>query len=221
MAWFTRFTRFGDTHLVYAQEEENSCGIACVMMCVFKINKLRPGSQATYKETEIYKAYDKHFKAMKPNVRGNKAYDGSIYSYATILAKTLNDLNCGTWEAKCLAETAVSQAVVDSVGTDIVGAGPLVNSIMRGYPIILLTRWDQGGGHFIVVDTVNSVFGRLYASVCDPWDGNVHITHFQTGKAFEYEASTPRFSWDLGGKRHEYSGSSGSTVRGWVIRRTN
>ena len=219
MAWFTRFTRFGDAHLVYAQEEENSCGIACILMVVFKINKLRPGAQALHQETQIYRAYDRHFATMRPAVRGGTPYDGSVYTYATILARTLNDLNCGTWEAVNLNENAVSQAIVDSVGTDVVGAGPVVNALTRGSPIILLTRWDVGGGHFIVVDTVNNFLGRLYASVCDPWDGNVHITRFSTGSPFEYEASTPRFSWDLGGRRHEYSGASGSTVRGWVIRR--
>lgn len=224
MAWFTRFTRFGDTHLVYAQEAENSCGIACVMMCVFKINKLRPGATAVHEEQRIYQVYDRHFQRMAPAQRAGTPYDGSIYTYAGILAATLNDLNCGTWEAVCLNENAVSQAIVNAVGTDIVTgtlAGAAINALTRGYPIILLTRWDQGGGHFIVVDTVNNFFGRLYASVCDPWDGNVHITHFSTGQPFVYEASTPRFSWDLGGTRHEYSGAHGSTVRGWVIRRVN
>ena len=53
MAWFTRFTRFGDVHLVYSQEAENSCGIACVMMTVFKISKLSPGVRSLYKEKQI------------------------------------------------------------------------------------------------------------------------------------------------------------------------
>jgi len=38
MAWFTRITRFGDVHLVYGQEHDRSCGLACIMMCVFKLN---------------------------------------------------------------------------------------------------------------------------------------------------------------------------------------
>lgn len=219
MGWFTRFTRFGDSHMVYAQEAENSCGIACVMMVVFKVNKLTPGRKATHIEGKIYKAYDKHWKAKYPGIRGGTPYDGSIYSYATLLAKTLNDLNCGQWEAVNIGESRVSKAIIDSVGTDYVGAGPLLNSLTRGSPIILLTRWTVGGGHFIVVDTVNYFFGSLYASVCDPWDGNVHITPFDLDTSFTYEASTPRLSWDLGGKRHEYSGATGSTVRGWIIRR--
>ena len=59
MAWFTRFTRFGDVHLVYAQEQQNSCGIACVMMTVFKINKLTPGVRALHTEREIYGVYSR------------------------------------------------------------------------------------------------------------------------------------------------------------------
>ena len=109
MAWFTRFTRFGDDHLVYAQEADNYCGIACVMMCVFKINKLRPGATAVTQEQEIYRVYDRHFQRMAPAQRNGTPYDGSIYTYAGILAATLNDLNCGTWEAVCLNENAVSQ----------------------------------------------------------------------------------------------------------------
>lgn len=221
MAWFTRFTRFGDTHMVYVQEAENSCGIASVMMVVFKVNKLSPGRQAVHNEQAVYRAYDRHFQTMLPAVRGGTAYDGSIYTYASVLARTLNDLNCGTWEARNIGEGAVSQAIVDSVGTDIVGGNPIVNTLNRGTPIILLTRWWVGGGHFVVVDTVNNFLGTLYASVCDPWDGNVHITEFAPGQSFHYEASTPRLSWDLGGTRHEYAAASGSTVRGWVIRRVS
>lgn len=221
MAWFTRFTRFGDSHIVYAQEEENSCGIASVMMVVFKINKLRPGRQAIHREEEIYRVYDRHWQRAYPGRRGGTPYDGSIYTYASVLASTLNDLNCGRWEARNLGEGNVAQAIVDSVGTDIVGTSPIVNALTRGTPIILLTKWWVGGGHFVVVDTVNNFLGTLYASVCDPWDGNVHITRFETGQPFHYEASTPRFSWDAGGTRHEYAGSAGSTVRGWVVRRVS
>jgi hypothetical protein len=54
MAWFSRFTRFGDMHLVYGQEANMSCGIASVMMCVFKINKLNPGATSVTVEQDIY-----------------------------------------------------------------------------------------------------------------------------------------------------------------------
>ena len=57
MAWFTRLTRFGDVHLVYGQEAGMSCGIASVMMCAFKLNKLTPGATAVTIEKDIYQKY--------------------------------------------------------------------------------------------------------------------------------------------------------------------
>ena len=57
MAWFTRLTRFGDAHLVYGQEANMSCGIASVMMCVFKVNKLKPGAASVTVEKDIYQKY--------------------------------------------------------------------------------------------------------------------------------------------------------------------
>ena len=210
MAWFTRFTRFGDVHMVYAQENECSCGIAAVMMTVFKINELVPGAQAMYKEQEVYDVYS--------DVIGSK-YDGTAYTYVDKLATVLNRLNVGTWEAVDIGAVNVPQAIVDSVGIEIVGVDPLINELCQGDPIIILIRWDDGDGHIVVVDTVNSWSGRLYASVCDPWDGDVHITRFKIGKPFHYEAEANVFSWDLGGKRHEYKGTRPGEVKGWVVRK--
>ncbi len=218
MGWFTRFSRFGDFHLVYGQEAQNSCGIASVMMCVFKVNKLKPGKKAVHVETEVYKAYDKHLAGS--SVDDGYVYDGSVYTYAGLLADTLNDLNVGKWEAKNVGTTAVAQTIVDSVGKEYVGAGPIVNTYLHGYPIIVLVNWSGGmGGHFVVVDTVN-VFGRrIYASVCDPWDADVHITPLTISTPFEYVAKKQKTSWSFGGKKFSYPSQSEGTVQGWVIRR--
>lgn len=43
MAWFTRVTRFGDAHMVYAQEKQRTCGRASVMLAIFKKNTRVPG----------------------------------------------------------------------------------------------------------------------------------------------------------------------------------
>lgn len=53
--WFTRFTRFGDTHLVFGQEQGISCGLACVIMAAYKINKLTPSVKAMYDEDDMMK----------------------------------------------------------------------------------------------------------------------------------------------------------------------
>ncbi len=217
MAWFTRFTRFGDAHIVYSQEAENSCGIACVIMVVFKMHKLSPGKQAVYKETEVYKLYDEQRKKF-PAIWDGIPYDGSAYSWSGVLAATLNQLDVGRWETKDVGAAGVSQAIIDSVGQDYVGLGPLINGARRGDPIIVLTDWIVGGGaHFVCIDTVNNFFGTTYASVCDPWDGDVHIQAFEAGKTFEYLADKPRLSWDTGGTRHEYAAAKKGEFRGWIV----
>lgn len=217
MGWFSRFTRFADMHMVYGQEAVNSCGIASVMMVVFKINKLVPGAQALYKEKEVYAAYDKHLAGSDVDTG---SYDGSVYTYAGLLAKTLNDLKVGSWEAKFVGAAAVPQAIMDAVGVDYVGAGPIFNGIRRKDPIIVLVNWAGNmGGHFVVVDTVNKIMNNTWASVCDPWDADVHITPMTKGAPFNYTGKTQWSSWSLGGVKQEYTTESNGAVQGWVVRR--
>jgi hypothetical protein len=223
MAWFLRVTRFASLHAVYAQEQKNSCGIASVMMVNFKEKKgliaaaastaaipivgsaIAPAlTKAALKsaiavETEVYKAY--------AEVSG-KAYDGSAYTYTDDLAKVLNKLGIGTWEDKFVGENSVAGAVLDSLtgGSE--------------HPIILLTNWKaDGGGHFVVCDEVHDFMGTKYACICDPWNGDVVITSFKRGEAFNYTAKDPFGSWDLGGKKHSYAAPQESKMNGWVVRR--
>lgn len=211
MAWFTRFTRFGDVHFVYSQEQNNSCGIACVLMCVFKLNKLVPGRQALLYERRIYDVY---------GAVSGATYDGSAYTYTNHLARTLNRLNCGAWEEKLVGPVKVPKAIVNSTGVDPVGLGPLASVVRSRDPIIVLVNWTGGGGHFVVTDTVNKTGGKLYASICDPWDGDVHVHEFALNKAFSYVGAPMPFSWDLGGTRHDYSSGGGpGALNGWVVRR--
>jgi len=210
MAWFLRFTRFGDAHFVYAQEKDNSCGIACVMMTVFKINKLVPGHAAIHTEREIYKAYSRV---------SHTKYDGTAYTYANHLASTLNHLHVGTWRAEFLGAGGVADAVVKSTGES--GGGPVVSYGHGHYPIIALVGWSSGGAHFVVVDTVVRWDGKLYATVNDPWDGDVHVTPIQHGAPIHYVGTHVPWSWDLGGYRHDYSGTSTGDGNGWVVRRAH
>ncbi|MBV8126445.1 MAG: hypothetical protein JO114_02135 [Planctomycetaceae bacterium] len=208
MAWFTRFTRFGDVHLVYAQEQQNSCGIACVMMTVFKINKLTPGVRALHTEREIYGVYSRV---------SHTNYNGSSYSYATHLASTLNQLRVGKWKAENVGTSSVTNAILRSVGT--VSPGPVINLPDGHYPIIVLVGWNSGGAHFVVVDTVVSFLSSNYASVCDPWDGDVHVTTIQSNQTFNYVGAAIPWSWDLGGIRRDYSSPTPGGGNGWIVHR--
>jgi hypothetical protein len=201
MGWFSRFTRFGDAHMVYGQERDNSCGLASIMMCVFKINKLTPGKQALHTENEVIKTFTDTL-GYAPQVATNQ-----VGTNGGELVKVLNKLNVGKWEYHQCGEAGVAGEIIDSVGTDIFsfGAAAIANAIARGQPIICGTDWDVTGGHWVVVDTVNNFFGTLYASVNDPWDADVHITPIARGSTVRYIAEKAKTSWDAGGIRHEWA----------------
>jgi hypothetical protein len=207
VAWFSRFTRFGDMHLVYGQEANMSCGIASVMMCIFKLNKIKPGATALTLEKNIYKRYE--------------AATGGAYSpettgtYPDKLATILNAFTKGNWRAETTQPESVPQKLIDKTGV-IKGLGPAVTV----NPVILGVDWDLGGAHWVVVDTVREMFGTTYATICDPWDTNVHIQPFKTGSPFLYDAATGGFTIDFGGshkgRKQPYTGNAAKgQVKTW------
>jgi hypothetical protein len=204
MAWFTRFTRFGDTHLVYGQEAGMSCGIASLLMCVFKVNKLTPGATALAVEKDIYAKY--------------AAAMGTTYSaetqgtYPQGLASVLNQFTSGNWRWRNTAPNDVPKALTDKVGVT-GGLGPVINV----EPVILGVDWDQGGAHWVVVDTIRTAFGTTYATICDPWDTNVHMQAFKTGEVFRYDAAGGGFMVNLWGtNKGEKQPYVGNAAKGQV-----
>jgi hypothetical protein len=186
MAWFSRFTRFGDVHLVYGQEANMSCGIASVMMCVFKINKLVPGKDAVTAEADIDKKYAAVLgKAYAPELEG---------TYPEKLATVLNSLTSGTWRWHQTAPNDVGQALIDRIGVT-TRFGPVVDV----EPVILGVDWDLGGAHWVVIDTIRALLDTNYATICDPWDTNVHIQSFSTSSPFRYDAASGGFMHNFGG----------------------
>jgi hypothetical protein len=186
VAWFTRLTRFGDVHLVYGQEANMSCGIASVMMCVFKVNKLTPGSTSVTVEKDIYQKYSA--------VMGSAYTPETTGTFPQHLATVLNSFTSGNWAWHNFSPTDVPQKLVDKVGTTS-GFGAVVNV----EPVILGVDWDQGGAHWIVVDTIRDMLGQSYATICDPWDANVHMQTFKVGDPFYYDASSGGFMMNFGG----------------------
>ena len=208
MAWFSRITRFGDLHLVYGQEEDMSCGIASVMMCVFKINKLTSGAKAVLVEKEIYDKYSSASGAKyQPHTKG---------THPTHLVSVLNQLNCGTWKWHSLSGTAASRKILDTVGKT-TGLGPTVNC----NPLIVGVDWDAGGAHWIVIDTIREFGGTKYATICDPWDTNVHIQSISAGAAFEYDAGKGGAMFNLWGTHKgvtsPYAATSHGAVKNWGL----
>ncbi len=213
MSWFTRFTRFGDMHMVFSQEAENSCGIACCRMVIFKVNKVKLDSSAFESEDTLDGAYGDIIKAK---------YDGSAYTFASKLAKLLNKFVPGNWTAENVGASNVAQALLDGVGKT---ANPssltevIINNVKKISPIVVLVGWSTNGAHFVVIDTIHEVNGTLYASVCDPWDGDVHVTSFALCQPFNYTGASQPLSWNLGAApEHKYATPSAGAGNGWIIR---
>ncbi len=202
MAWFTRITRFGDVHLVYGQEANMSCGIASVMMCVFKINKLKPGATAMTVEKDICQKYaDASGTPYAPNKKG---------TLPKHLAHVLNEFTSGHWRWHHFHPNHVPSVLVHKVGVAS-GLGPTVDV----NPVILGVDWETHGAHWVVVDTVREFLGTKYATVCDPWDSNVHIQKIREHHPFHYNANEGGFSFDFWGSHKEYTNSAKGQVKTW------
>jgi hypothetical protein len=225
VSWFVRVSKFAELHVVYSQQAENSCGIACVIMVNFKLKKwMLPAAYATgaipvfgpivqpiasrlalesavKAEKEVYAAYAK--------VSG-APYDGSAYSYADVLPKVLNELGIGVWRSACLSATAIADKIIAnfSGGNDV--------------PMILLLHWTDGGGHFVCCDGVTKSGGNIYANICDPWDGQVRTPQVTKGQAANYAADDPGFHIDFFQSHHDYAaGGKSGAMDGWVIYQTS
>ena len=195
MAWFTRFTRFGDMHMVFGQEQGISCGVACVIMAAFKINKFIPGRRALYTEADIL--------AKATAVLGPNPLGGAGLGNQQIL-RVLNhaDLRMTGWQYSRLTPTDVPGQIIRRVGVT-GGIGPTVDV----NPIIVGIDWTRGGGHWVLIDTVRTFSGRRYATVCDPWDANVHIVRIEERQTFSY-TGRPAVAVDLWGTHYRYNNPS-------------
>ncbi len=204
MAWFMRVTRFGDVHLVYGQQANMSCGIASLMMCVFKINKLTPGAQALHVEKDIYDKYaTASGAAYQPEQRG---------THPNHLVTVLNQLDCGAWTWHSLPGVAATQkilAVVDQSS----GLGPTV----AVNPLILGVDWNFGGAHWVVIDTIREFGGKRYATICDPWDANVHVQPIEAGEPFVYEAGQGGLAVDFWGSHKGAAEPHARGLKGTVV----
>lgn len=204
MAWFSRFTRFGDMHLVYGQEANASCGIACVMMCVFKLNKLKPGATAVTIEKDVYKKYERAL--------GSRYTPDDVGTYPQHLASVLNGFTSGRWKSHFAPPNDVAKILVDKVGVT-AGLGP----VLQAEPVIIGVDWDNGkNSHWVVVDTIRDVGFARYATICDPWDTNVHLQSFSLGSPFRYDASSGGLMIDFWGTSKGTADPYGNSAKGQV-----
>lgn len=202
MAWFTRFSRFGDMHLVFGQEQGMTCGPSSALMCYTKINKLSPGA-ALYNSTQRIKdLYQQWLGA---------PYDGSTAgTFPAGLVYALNRLSCGTWTQSTVSASDAADRIISLVGTT-GGFGPTVTV----NPIIVGVDWDgTTASHWVCIDTVRTFMGSHYATVCDPWDAGLHVQSITPGQNFIYNAAQT-IDFDFWGTHYEYSGTSRGRVLNW------
>lgn len=217
MGWFLRSSKNG-VHVVYGQQSDASCGIACVIMVNFKMKKGQlaaaaasvPGggvfsvpvvagafAGAVKSEEEVDAAYAK--------VSG-QPYTGSTYTYADVLPKVLNKLNIGTWTSKCVPATQVADTIISRAGSNT--------------PCITLVHWRAGGGHFVVCDNVVRTGNGTEADFCDPWDAAVRTISLRPGQSILYQsAAVNQPGLDLG-QHKSYASCSTADMDGWIVYQT-
>jgi hypothetical protein len=219
MQWYSRISRFGDLHMVYGQKWANSCGLASTVMCAFKMNKFAMGQQAVYEEQKIKEKYEK---------ASGSPYDPKTqYTDGKFLQTVLSDVTGKNWALEWYSEKDRAGAIIDSV--DSYGAlalGPTISSKC----CIVLARWGAGGAHWVVVDSVRSAFGFHWATICDPWDTNLHIVRLTKGQPIKYDAADVSAGVDIGSSGSQASGGkvdtgvatrtatyAGDAVVDWII----
>jgi hypothetical protein len=208
MSWFSRVTRFGDVHMVFGQERSISCGVACIIMAAFKINKLTPGVQAAFSEADILAKAQTLF---GPNPLGSAGLNNPQ------MVQLLNapEFGMSNWRLDTLPPSQVGTKIITQVGVTS-GLGPTLTC----KPVIVGVDWIGGGGHWVLVDTVRTFIGRRYATVCDPWDANVHVTSVASGAPFNYTGQKEA-GIDFWGTHYDYTNPSvGGALLGDIIYQT-
>lgn len=191
-SWSVKIDHYASVHVVRKQDEENSCGIASILMVNFKQKKhlmaagVATGSllsigggaigsyvgselsgyslkQAVKDEPEIYKIYS--------DVTGS-LYDGTTYSNALKFPEVLSRLGLGAWVCFNAGESGFFDTAKAS--TD------------AGKPVIGHIKWAGNKcAHFVVIDDAHDDS----LSVCDPGGGELRIIRAKSGAIVKYHAS--------------------------------
>ena len=196
MANWKSVTSFLGTHWTYTQQNSDSCGPSCVMMMI------RKRTNVVISENDAFLAYDSYGNPdnySNPEGEVIREYDGQVYTEAERLARTIR--------------TLIGKATVHNVNVN--NVGKLIKSSLRNGPLIGLVSWRGGGGHFVVIDYGGIKKGRFYATVCDPWDGNVRLVPIGATGPVDYLPDYPATK-----KLHHKKSSGGLQTgyfNGWVV----
>ncbi|CAN5290802.1 hypothetical protein BH10PSE15_BH10PSE15_04530 [soil metagenome] len=196
--WRVRLTSRGTAHMVKQQQMPMSCGMASCAMVNYKMKKgalltavaedaaLSVGipifgamigaeltreavDYAVKSEPEVYKIYSQ--------VTGSP-YDGNIGTDVEKYPEVLRQLNCGDWETLTVPANGVGNSIS--------------SALLRGSPVIACVSWFSGGSHAVVIDPTFYAPGQTWF-VCDPGDGDVHVTATSNEKLVFYRGMRGTF----------------------------
>ena len=105
---------------------------------------------------------------------------------------------------------------------DKIGVRGMLGPAISVKPAMVGITWSDGSGHWVVIDTVRKVFGDLVATVCDPWDTNVHMQDFTRGGVFAYRPGDGGLTLSIGshkGQANPY-GKTTSGIADAIIYKT-
>lgn len=199
MQWYSRISRFGDIHMVYGQKWANSCGLASTVMCAFKTNKFAPGQQAVYEEQKIKDEYSKVLGAVYDPV--------TQYTFGSKLAAVLKTVTGKDWISERPSDADQVATILSNVDAySALSIGPTISSKC----CILLADWGNGA-HWVVADSVRTLMGFQWVTICDPWDTNLHIVRMTKGQPVVYDASDVVAGVDFGSSGSQASGGAVQT----------
>jgi len=173
MGWHTRVSRFGSVHQVFHQKDVNSCGPSCALMLYQRMRGVKLDKDDSYKG---YDAYGNQNHGQRQGAAVGGAYDGSAGTWFDDMARLMrNSLgeSCKPFQGTFQECTDLALLFVRD-GVSILGSIGWYNNNQRN------------GGHWIVLDRVENLFGKKYMVASDPGDGHVHVSSITKGQPFSY-----------------------------------
>jgi hypothetical protein len=196
MANWQSYSSFLGNHWTYVQENSDSCGPSCVMMMI------RKRTNMVIDEKDAFLAYDSYGNDAEydnPDGEVIREYDGSVYTNADRLARTIR--------------TLIGNA--KDHWTDVNKVGKRIKAALRNGPLIGLVTWRPGGGHFVMIDAGGkNAKGQFLASVCDPWDGAMRLIPIADSGPIDYMPKYPA-TRKAQGKRP--GGAQSGYFNGWLV----
>ena len=161
---------YGRTYQIWQQQQENSCGVACVWMA------RGIARQASFAEEEWDLAVRMYLGAVAGTLGTLGVSPSGPMTFDSRAFPANQNTMANTFASFGLYATQVAMALrnerLSVTHTTLSGNPPKIASERIAYnkPAIVLVKWDGPGGHFVVVGRCTS----HHVSFLDPWNGHVN-----------------------------------------------